>query len=58
MTEINPQPEPNPIKEYGFVKKDFTAFLREKEFLEENDFVCRWEIDNRDFFAFDVKEKP
>lgn len=57
MIEINPQPEPNPISELGFTREDFTTYLREVGFLKESDSVSRWEINDRDFFAFDVKKK-
>jgi len=58
MTEINPQPEPNPISEFGFTREDFTAYLREVGFLREGESVSRWKVSDRDFFAFDVKGKP
>ncbi len=61
MILINPQPEPNPIWEYGFTREEFSSFLLAEGFLHESDTVYSWKINNRDFFEFNVvkkREKP
>ena len=57
MIRINPKPEPNPTKEYGFTRQDFTLFLLGTKFLGEDDIVCCWKINNKDFLEFDVIKK-
>jgi len=62
MIKINPQPEsklrPNPnLVKLGFTQKAFTGLLINAGVLSLRDIVVNWNLD-KDFLAFDVKEKP
>lgn len=60
MTDINPQPETEPetnVKELGFTQLALTGLLISAGILSAGETIVHWEID-RDFLAFDIKEKP
>lgn len=61
MTDINPQPELKPepnTDRLGFTRQHFTSLLIGAGILSPREVVVWWGGLDRDFLAFDIKEKP